>query len=283
MRPLLTLLAYSLFRSDVEKALKPAIGVEMFHNFTLMHDDIMDNAPLRRGKPTVHQKWNENIAILSGDTMLIKAFELFTEVENSCLRNVLTKFSKCATEVCEGQQWDMNFENSEVVSETDYILMIRQKTAALLGFSLELGAILAGADISQRQDLNEFGLNMGIGFQLKDDLLDVYADQKKFGKKVGGDIVANKKTFLLIKAMELADDTLKERLNYWLNIEKFDHDEKVQAVKDIYDKIDIHAITENKMNEFFKKAFSNLDKLNVEQVKLNSLRNYAELLVNRER
>ena len=205
LRPLLTLLAYSLYKRDSRKIVSIATAVEVFHNFTLLHDDIMDNAPLRRGNPTVHKKWDVNTAILSGDVMQIKVYDLLLNVEDAKLKEVLIAFNKCATEVCEGQQCDMEFELRSKVTEVQYLRMIRLKTAVLLGFSLELGAILAGATRQDRNALREFGINIGIGFQLKDDLLDVYANKKKFGKMVGGDIVANKKTFLLIKALALAN------------------------------------------------------------------------------
>src|SRR5690606_19654604 len=191
LRPMLTLLSYSLFKNDVKSITRYAIAVEAFHNFTLMHDDIMDKAPLRRGHPTVHKKWNTNTAILSGDVMLVKVYELFSTLEGEKLKTVIQTFNKCAAEVCEGQQWDMEFENISKVNEAQYLNMIRLKTAVLLGFSLELGAILADASIPERKALREFGINIGLGFQLKDDLLDAYADPKKFGKQIGGDIIAN--------------------------------------------------------------------------------------------
>lgn len=195
LRPLLTMLSYSLYRNDPEKILKAAVAVEVFHNFTLMHDDIMDNAPLRRGQATVHEKWNANVAILSGDVMLVKAYDLLLESNPARLKEVIAKFNKCAAEVCEGQQHDMNFETLSQVNESEYLEMIRQKTSALLGFSLELGAILADAPESDCLLLKNMGESIGMGFQLQDDLLDVYADQEKFGKLVGGDIIANKKRF----------------------------------------------------------------------------------------
>ncbi len=218
LRPMLTCLSYSLYRDDVSAMVKYAAAVEAFHNFTLMHDDIMDKAPLRRGKPTVHEKYNESTAILSGDVMLVKVYEMFLSLPDQQLREVLRLFNKTASEVCEGQQMDMDFETMKRVSEQQYIEMIRLKTAVLLGFSLELGAILAGASKEDREALYNFGVNVGIGFQLMDDLLDVYAEQKKFGKTVGGDIVSNKKTYLLIKALERD----KKELPKWLAAKKFD-------------------------------------------------------------
>ncbi|MFT5642206.1 MAG: geranylgeranyl diphosphate synthase type II, partial [Cyclobacteriaceae bacterium] len=217
LRPTLVLLGYNLFKRDFESVLRPALAVEVFHNFTLMHDDIMDEAPLRRGKPTVHEKWNSTVGILSGDTMLVKAYDLLLEVDDQYFKESVRLFNKTAVEVCEGQQIDMNFESRDDVSVSEYINMIRLKTAVLLGFSLQYGALLGGASEEERAHLYEVGVNMGLGFQLMDDLLDVYADQAKFGKQVGGDIVSNKKTFLLIEALELASDQQKVALNDWLN------------------------------------------------------------------
>src|SRR5690606_8928008 len=191
IRPLLTLLAYTLYREDYQKILTPAVAVEVFHNFTLMHDDIMDDAPLRRGKASVHEKWNRNTAILSGDVMLVMVYDMLLEIPSPKLGLCLKYFNRTAAEVCEGQQFDMNFESKENVSEAEYLEMIRLKTAVLLGFSLFFGAILAEADFEDAKKLYDFGVNIGIGFQLKDDLLDVYADKSKFGKQVGGDIVSN--------------------------------------------------------------------------------------------
>ena len=192
LRPMLTLLSYSLFKDNVKSIVPYAVAVEAFHNFTLMHDDIMDRAPLRRGKKTVHEKWNVNTAILSGDVMLVKVYEMFSRLAIGQFKPVIESFNQCAISVCEGQQWDMEFEKTDVVSERQYIEMIRLKTATLLGFSLELGAILANASLKDRKTLRVAGENMGIGFQLRDDLLDAYADPGKFGKQVGGDIMANK-------------------------------------------------------------------------------------------
>jgi geranylgeranyl diphosphate synthase, type II len=282
MRPLLTLLGYSLYKEDWEKALKPALGVEVFHNFTLMHDDIMDQAPLRRGVPTVHEKWNANVAILSGDVMMVKAYELMMDVEDAHLRKVLSLFNTCAAEVCEGQQWDMNFEHSDTVTENDYLEMIRLKTAVLLGFSLELGSLLAGADEQSQLLLREFGTSVGVGFQLKDDLLDVYGDKAKFGKQVGGDIIANKKTYLLLQALRLAEGETATELNKWLSAKTFDKEEKVVAVTGIYDTLQIRALTEQKMNEYFSKGFTALEQLNARQEMKEVLRQFAVDLINRE-
>jgi geranylgeranyl diphosphate synthase type II len=282
LRPMLTLLSYSLYKSDVKSILSYAAAVEVFHNFTLMHDDIMDKAPLRRGHATVHEKWNTNTAILSGDVMLIKAYEMFMGLEPTMLKTVLKAFNQCAAEVCEGQQWDMEFETSPTVTEASYIQMIRLKTAVLLGFSLELGAILAGAPQQDRKALREFGTSIGIGFQLKDDLLDAYADPKKFGKQVGGDIIANKKTFLLIKALEQAKGKQKKELQTWLEATRFSKKEKVTAVKAIYDDLSIPTLTTKKINSVFTKGFNQLEKLSVPTTAKDTLREYTQALIERQ-
>ncbi|NOS55052.1 MAG: polyprenyl synthetase family protein [Cyclobacteriaceae bacterium] len=261
LRPMLVMLSYSIYKKDAEKIVSYAAAVEAFHNFTLMHDDIMDKAPLRRGKATVHEKWNVNTAILSGDVMLVRVYDMFLSLEGPKLNQVLRAFNQCAAEVCEGQQWDMEFESKTKVTEAQYIEMIRLKTAVLLGFSLELGAILADAPKADQIALREFGVNIGIGFQLKDDLLDVYADQKKFGKQVGGDIISNKKTFLLIKALEKAKSKQQKELKEWLNAKKFNPKKKVAAITGIYDALDIAELTEIKVNQYFEKGFDRLKEI----------------------
>lgn len=284
IRPLLTLLAYSLYKDDYKKILTPAAAIEVFHNFTLMHDDIMDQAPLRRGKKTVHEKWNANTAILSGDVMLVKAYDMLLDIESSILPTILRRFNKTAAEVCEGQQLDMNFEKVEDVSEQDYIEMIKLKTAVLLGFSLECGALLAGASDHDAQCLYNFGVNVGIGFQLKDDLLDVYADKAKFGKQVGGDIMSNKKTFLLIKAKELAAGSAKEKLQELLQMSATDNEIKVKEVTSIYDQLNIKQLTEEKMSFYFNKGFKELSSLKVTNSHaLQQLAQLTEDLINREK
>ena len=267
LRPLLTVLSYSLYKNDLDKIVPYATAVEAFHNFSLLHDDIMDKAPLRRGKATVHEKWNVNTAILSGDVMLVRVYDLFLTLDEKKLKAVLKIFNTCAAEVCEGQQWDMEFETKSKVSEAQYIDMIRLKTAVLLGFSLELGALLANAPEEEREALKEFGVNIGIGFQLKDDLLDVYADKKKFGKQVGGDIIANKKTFLLIKALEKAKGKTKQELIKWLSAKKINKQQKVNAITAIYDSIGIPQLTEKKIEDYFSKGFSYLDKIEASENK----------------
>jgi geranylgeranyl diphosphate synthase, type II len=282
MRPLLTLLAYLLYKKDLKTAVPFSIAVEAFHNFTLMHDDIMDKAPLRRGMATVHEKWNINTAILSGDVMLVRVYDMLLKLPSDKLKPVLKIFNKCAAEVCEGQQWDMEFETMQGVTEAQYINMIKLKTAVLLGFALEFGALLAGADKDQQKALREFGVNIGIGFQLKDDLLDAYADPKKFGKQVGGDILSNKKTYLLLKALELSKGKQLEELNQWLSVKKFNKKEKVAGVKSIYDALDIPSLTERKVNQYFTRGFANLEKVKGNVKAKQQLRAFAEELIARQ-
>lgn len=283
MRPLLVFLAYHLFKEDYSKVIKPAIAVELFHNFTLVHDDIMDEAPLRRGQSTVHEKWNNSTAILSGDVMLVKVYDLFLHVPNTQIKTVIKDFNDCASWVCEGQQLDMNFETIDKVSESEYLDMIRLKTAVLLGFSLKLGGIIAETNHKNLELLTSIGENLGIGFQLKDDLLDVYGDADKFGKQVGGDIIANKKTFLLIKALEKSQGKLNTDLQTWLDKRDFDKTEKINAIKAIYNELDIKTLTEEKINLYFDKAFEQMESIEAEDNKKALLKSFAEKLVNREK
>ena len=258
MRPILLLMSHQLFDKDITKAISPALAIEVFHNFTLLHDDIMDNAPLRRGNSTVHEKWNNNVAILSGDTMVVQAYQLMADVDASIVKDVLSVFSKAATEVCEGQQWDMDFETQDDVSLSDYMRMIEYKTAVLLAASLQIGGITAGASKDNQNNLYHFGLNMGIAFQLKDDLLDAFGNLDEFGKKIGGDIMANKKTFLYLKALQLADDKQKKRLvNYFKTQEQTE--QKVMGVKAIFTDLDIQKHTIDMMKAYYTKAMKHLD------------------------
>mgnify|MGYP001241164801 CR=1 FL=1 len=258
MRPILVLIAHQLFDTDIKKALAPALGIEVFHNFTLLHDDIMDNAPLRRGKKTVHEKWNNNVAILSGDTMLVHAYQLLSDVDKSIVKEVLSVFNKTATQVCEGQQWDMDFETQENVQLANYMKMIENKTAVLLAASLQIGGITANASKENQNNLYHFGLNMGIAFQLKDDLLDAFGNPDEFGKQIGGDIIANKKTFLYLKALQLANDKQKESLvNYFKTQEQTE--QKVMGVKTIFTDLDIPKHTKDMMKAYYTKAMKHLD------------------------
>ncbi|MGM0408217.1 MAG: polyprenyl synthetase family protein, partial [Bacteroidota bacterium] len=243
IRPALVLLACNLFSDDIQKAIKPAIGLEIFHNFTLLHDDIMDQADIRRGIPAVHKKWDENTAILSGDAMLIKAYDYFFDIESPNFRKILKVFNQTALEVCEGQQYDMEFENRDDVTENEYLRMIELKTSVLLAAGLKIGALIGNADESDADLLYHYGRNIGLAFQLQDDLLDVYGDEKVFGKQIGGDIVSNKKTFLLIKTKQLAEKDELESLQYWLKYQSAERDEKISAVTAIYDKLKIKEIT----------------------------------------
>ena len=281
-RPIFTLLTYQMFNSDIDMAIPPAIAVELFHNFTLMHDDLMDQAPLRRGNPTVHKKWNDNISILAGDVMLVKVYELLARTKNDKLAMVLKAFNQCATEVCEGQQKDMLFENLSTVTIDDYLAMIRQKTAALIGFSVGLGGLLAGEKAGVIENLKNFGINIGMGFQLRDDILDVYGDRSKFGKQIGGDIVANKKTYLLLKAIELANQEQKSKLRECINKEDFENEEKVRSITEIFDALEISSMTSDKANYYFDKADKYLEKTGLSDNSLMHLKEFTVALSNRE-
>ncbi len=281
IRPALVLMACNLFSDDIEKAIKPAVGIEIFHNFTLLHDDIMDHADIRRGNPTVHKKWNENTAILSGDAMFIKAYEYFLDCESPNFREILKVFNNTALEVCEGQQYDMAFEDREDVTENEYIRMIELKTSVLLAAALKIGALLGGANENDANLLYEFGRNIGLAFQLQDDFLDVYGDTNVFGKQIGGDIVANKKTFMLIKAKVLAKGENKSKLTDFLNMKNFDRDMKVQAVTGIFDKLNIKEIVQGRIQELNEKAFDYLDKVSVLENKKSELKELTNKLVNR--
>jgi len=282
MRPALLLMACDLFDGDVDAAIPPALAIEIFHNFTLMHDDIMDNAPLRRGRTTVHEKWNQNVGILSGDVMLIEGYKLMMQVEDRLLRTILDIFNNTAVGVCEGQQVDMEFEVRNNVKIGEYINMIRLKTAVVLGGALKIGALIGGADLSDANLLSSFGEHLGIAFQLQDDILDVYGDPEKFGKQVGGDIISNKKTYLLIKALELADARQKQELDQWLDREQFDHTEKVAAVTAIYNSLDVRQYAEEEMQAYADKAFEALDAINLPEEHKQYLHDFADGLLVRE-
>lgn len=282
LRPVLTLLATNMYRSDIQDSISAALAIEIFHNFTLMHDDIMDQAPLRRGQMTVHKRWNTNTAILSGDSMLIMAYQMLAESPAKHLPEILHVFNKMAQEVCEGQQLDMDFEEATTASEEAYIQMIRLKTSVLLGAALEIGAILGGASPDDQGLIYDFGVNMGIAFQLQDDLLDVYGDPLKFGKQVGGDIMENKKTFLLINALLLARDHDADVLQHWLQIEQFNPEEKVHAIRSIYDKLGIQALAEKAKTHFAEKAFASLNNVGLPTEKKQRLIEFAQNLLIRE-
>lgn len=269
LRPCLALLSCNLFNNDIRNAIKPAIGVEMFHNFTLLHDDIMDKADIRRNKPTVHKKWNENVAILSGDAMLIKTYELFFELKPNILAKVIEVFNKAALQVCEGQQYDMNFETKIDVTTDEYIKMITLKTAVLLAASLKIGAIIGGATLKDANLLYNYGINLGIAFQLQDDYLDVYGDVKTFGKKIGGDIVSNKKTYLLISAIENAKDENKYKLLNLLYNKHIKSHEKIKEVTDIYNDLNIPQVLKEKLHFYHSQAVNNISQVNAKKGDIN--------------
>lgn len=281
IRPILALLACDLFEKSPERALNSALCVELFHNFSLIHDDILDNAPIRRGKPTVHEKWNTNIAILSGDVMLVKAFEILQSYPAEEFKQLVALFSKTAIEVCEGQQMDMNFETQHDVSTEDYVQMITYKTAVLLGCSLQMGAINAGASQQDQNNIYEFGKHLGIAFQILDDVLDVYAeDQEKFGKQVGGDILSNKKTFLLLKCFELANEADTEALRMYLK-PTLNPEQKIKNVMSLYDKLGVKELALNEADYHTKKSLEYLFKINASAEKKNQLQLFAIHLLNR--
>ncbi|MFT4600746.1 MAG: geranylgeranyl diphosphate synthase type II [Arenicella sp.] len=280
MRPILSMMACELFSGEFEKATNVALGVEIFHNFTLIHDDIMDDAPLRRGNVTVHEKWNTNVAILSGNILLIESYKRLAEYKGDILPSILELYNQTAIEVCEGQQMDMDFEESDSVSIDQYVRMIQLKTAVLLGCSLKLGAIVGGASETDANDVYDFGTNLGIAFQLQDDILDVYADQNKFGKQVGGDIIANKKTFLLLTALADANDTQRQQLEK-LFLEQ-DLEKKVKEVKEIYAELQIREKAEAQMDTFYKTAMQNLNSISATDEEKMPLRAIAMFLMDRE-
>jgi geranylgeranyl diphosphate synthase type II len=280
LRPALTLIACELFGGDKQDALKPALGIELFHNFSLVHDDIMDKADLRRGEPTVHKKWDGNIGILSGDGMLVKAYEHISAVSPEKLPAVLSCFSKMAMEVCEGQQFDMDFEQRQDVTEAEYINMIRLKTSVLLGAALKIGAILGNASLAEQEALYNFGVNIGIAFQIQDDILDSFGDPEKFGKTVGGDIMNNKQTLLLIAAKELADNNERHSL---ISVDNLDPADKVEAVKGLYEITGALAYAEQKRDAYYTKSLDALDKVNQEHPLLIELSRFAKQLVHRDR
>ncbi len=280
MRPILTLLGAELFGEQKENAINAALSVETFHNFSLIHDDIMDEAPLRRNQATVHEKWNQNIAILSGDVLFVKAFQLLAKHDLKHLSQLLDLFNKTAIEVCEGQQMDMDFETRTDVSIDEYIEMIRLKTSVLLGCALEMGAIIANASENDKRHLYEFGQNIGIAFQIQDDILDLYADPEKFGKQVGGDVISNKKTLLNLKALELATSNQQDYLKE-LAVEK-DHSKKIIETTQIYNEIGAKEACEVVMQAYYEKAVTALNAIEIDQNQKIPLQKLAENLMKRE-
>lgn len=281
LRPLLVLLGCQLFDKDVDKSVPAAMAVEVFHNFTLLHDDIMDKAEKRRGQPTVHVKFSDNAAILSGDAMAFLAYQFLLQSKTERIHELLSAFTETALEVCEGQQYDMDFENRQNVTTPEYLRMIRLKTAVLLGFALKAGAIIGGADADNAGKVYQIGIDLGIAFQLQDDLLDTFGNESDFGKNIGGDIVANKKTFLLIEALEMADHLQKEELNRWLAKKEFDRKEKIEAVKKIFNNLDIKSKTEQLIYSYTEEALKLLSGLTVEKSRKEYLESLCYKLMKR--
>lgn len=284
IRPVLALMAYNMFSDNLNEIIEPAVGLEVFHNFTLLHDDIMDNADTRRGQATVHRRWNSNTAILSGDAMLIEAYRLIAKCPADKLKQVLDVFSKTAVEVCEGQQYDMDFETREDVTMADYIEMIRLKTAVLLGGSLKIGAIIGGASVSDSEYLYKFGINIGLAFQLRDDFLDTFGDRKVFGKNIGGDIMCGKKTCLLIYALNNATGEARYSLEKWLLTDGTGKaEEKIAAVTDVYRQVGADQFCQKQMEVYYDKALEALDKVKGNGASTDMLRDMAGRLMSRNR
>lgn len=282
IRPVLMLMAYNLYREDITRMFAPATGIEVYHNYTLLHDDLMDRADRRRGKDTVHKVWGDNAAILSGDAMLVLAYQFMAQCPDGNLKEVMSLFSRTALEICEGQQLDMEFERRKDVTEDEYLEMIRLKTSVLLAASLKIGALLGGASTEDAEYLYEFGINLGIAFQLRDDFLDVYGDATVFGKNIGGDILCNKKTYMLIKAFEHADDEQRRQLNMWVDAVSFEPVEKIAAVTELYDRIGVGKLCEKKMEEYCERAVKNLASVKVSDKKKEELKKMMTVLMHRE-
>lgn len=282
IRPVLMLLSYGLFKDDVESVLMPACALETYHNYTLLHDDLMDNADMRRGHETVHRKWDANTAILSGDSMLVLAYERMAKCNPVYLSDVLHTFTETALEIGEGQQYDMEFETRNDVTEDEYIEMIRLKTSVLLACAQKIGAILAGASKQNQDNLYKFGEQIGLAFQLQDDYLDVYGDPKVFGKKVGGDIICNKKTYMLINAYNRADAEQRRELQHWMEAETFNSDEKVAAVTAIYNKVGVDKLAIEKIAYYFEESKKYLDAVQVSDERKAELRLYAQKMMHRK-
>ena len=282
LRPVLTLMASEVFDTDCKNALAAATAVEVFHNFSLIHDDIMDDAPLRRGNETVHEKWDINTGILSGDAMLILAYQYFEEYEPSVFRELAKLFSKTALEVCEGQQYDVDFETRDEVTIPEYLKMIEYKTAVLVGAAMKMGAIVAQTSEENANLIYDFGLNLGLAFQLQDDYLDAFGDPKTFGKQVGGDIIENKKTYLYLKAVEFASEESRKQLTHLFSIQPDDNTSKIDSVKEIFDSTGASEATKKAIKEYTLKAFEILQKLDVSDDKKEKLQSFGENLMGRK-
>lgn len=282
IRPVLMLLGYNLYKEDTDKILMNAIALETYHNYTLLHDDLMDQADLRRGHETVHKKWDANTAILSGDSMLVLAYERMAQCDSRHLADVLRLFTTTALEIGEGQQYDMEFETRDDVREEEYIEMIRLKTSVLLACALKIGAILADAPAADADSLYKFGEQIGLAFQLQDDYLDVYGDSKVFGKKIGGDITSNKKTFMLINAFSHADEAQRQELEKWVNAKSFDREEKIASVTRLYNEIGIDKMAQDKIAYYFEQSKKYLDAVQVPAERKEELLKYAQRMMKRK-
>ena len=282
MRPVLTLMTTEIFNADYKKALPAALAIEVFHNFSLIHDDIMDDAPLRRGNETVHEKWDINTGILSGDAMLILAYQYFEKYEPIVFKDLAKLFSKTALEVCEGQQWDVDFENREDVTIPEYLKMIEYKTAVLVAAAMKMGAIIAETSEENANLIYDFGLNLGLAFQLQDDYLDAFGDPKTFGKQVGGDIIENKKTYLYLKAIEFSSPEQKEQLTHLFSIHPEDNSDKINSIKEIFDATGASQATKKAIQEFTLKAFDTLQEINIAVEKKELLKSFGENLMGRK-
>jgi geranylgeranyl diphosphate synthase type II len=283
IRPSLVIMGCNVFSENIQPAISPALAIEVFHNFTLMHDDIMDNSDKRRSNATVHVKWNKNVAILSGDAMLIKAYELLTQVSQDRLPYILPVFNETALRVCEGQQFDMDYEHCLEVSIEDYLKMVEYKTAVLLAASLKIGALIGGASEIESDLLYEFGRNLGVAFQLQDDLLDIFADPAVFGKVTGNDIVANKKTILLVEALSCAREDVRSNLLHWLNQDDFQREEKISAIRNIYHELNLEQSVNNRINHYHQLATDHLNKLEIDRERMSELLAFSTYLMHRKK
>lgn len=282
LRPVLMLLAYNMYKENIEEIMSQACAIETYHNYTLLHDDLMDNADMRRGCMTVHKKWNANTAILSGDTMLVLAYEYMMKGQKEYLPKLLELFTKTAVEIGEGQQYDMDFESRLDVSEEEYIEMIRLKTSVLLACALKIGAMLAGAPKKHQDSLYKYGEQIGLAFQLQDDYLDVFGNEKVFGKAIGGDIVSNKKTFMLIKAIELSNKQQRAELEHWITAKQFDEKEKIEAVTKLYKEIGIDRLAKEKINYYYTQGKAIIEALDIPTERKQELENYTSAMINRQ-
>ena len=282
IRPVLMLLSYNMFHENPEEILMPACALETYHNYTLLHDDLMDNADLRRGHETVHRKWDANTAILSGDSMLVLAYQRMAQCDKQKMPEVLSLFTETALEIGEGQQYDMDFEHRNDVTEDEYIEMIRLKTSVLLACAMKIGAILAGASKEDADNLYRFGEQIGLAFQLQDDYLDVYGDTRVFGKAIGGDITSNKKTYMLINAMLRANDTQRAELEKWISATEFDREEKIAAVTRLYNEIGIDKLAQEKINFYFEQSRKYLAAVSVAEDRKAEITAYAQRMMKRE-